>query len=177
MATHCSVLAWRIPWAEEPGGYSPWGRQELDATKALWCYWCMGSGTCQPPEVWEQRDRGECLAGPGRGGWRGPGGLGRGHRESLGTCSPTGYARQAGGYCPSVSEDSRSRFSSQRVTCVEWEEQAGSESLAMTLLPWLPVHQPRRPAAGLGCSPAVRRLPFWGHWDLECQEPWKAHGL
>ena len=27
MATHCSILAWRIPWTEEPGGlhYSPWG--------------------------------------------------------------------------------------------------------------------------------------------------------
>ena len=24
MATHSSVLAWRIPWTEEPGGYSPW---------------------------------------------------------------------------------------------------------------------------------------------------------
>ena len=23
MATHSSVLAWRIPWTEEPGGYSP----------------------------------------------------------------------------------------------------------------------------------------------------------
>ena len=21
MATHCSVLAWRIPWTEEPGGH------------------------------------------------------------------------------------------------------------------------------------------------------------
>ena len=21
----CSILAWRIPWAEEPVGYSPWG--------------------------------------------------------------------------------------------------------------------------------------------------------
>ena len=25
MATHSSSLAWRIPWAEEPVGYSPWG--------------------------------------------------------------------------------------------------------------------------------------------------------
>ena len=25
MATHFSILAWRIPWAEEPGVYSPWG--------------------------------------------------------------------------------------------------------------------------------------------------------
>ena len=23
MATHFSILAWRIPWTEEPGGYSP----------------------------------------------------------------------------------------------------------------------------------------------------------
>ena len=28
MATHSSLLAWRIPWTEEPGGlYSPWGSQ------------------------------------------------------------------------------------------------------------------------------------------------------
>jgi len=33
MATHCSILAWRIPWTEEPGGYSPWGRRESDMTK------------------------------------------------------------------------------------------------------------------------------------------------
>ena len=27
MATHSSILAWRIPWTEEPVGlYSPWGR-------------------------------------------------------------------------------------------------------------------------------------------------------
>ena len=25
VATHSSTLAWRIPWMEEPGGYSPWG--------------------------------------------------------------------------------------------------------------------------------------------------------
>ena len=23
MATHCSILAWRIPWTEEPGGIRP----------------------------------------------------------------------------------------------------------------------------------------------------------
>ena len=23
MATHSSILAWRIPWTKEPGGYSP----------------------------------------------------------------------------------------------------------------------------------------------------------
>ena len=28
MATHCSILAWEIPWTE-PVGYSPWGRNRL----------------------------------------------------------------------------------------------------------------------------------------------------
>ena len=34
-ATHSSVLAWRIPWAEEPGGYSLWGRREEDTAERL----------------------------------------------------------------------------------------------------------------------------------------------
>ena len=33
IVTHSSVLAWRIPWTEEPGGYSPWGHNELDMTE------------------------------------------------------------------------------------------------------------------------------------------------
>ena len=31
MATHSSILAWRIPWTEEPG--SPQGYTELDKTE------------------------------------------------------------------------------------------------------------------------------------------------
>ena len=34
-ATHSSILAWRILWMQEPGGYSPWGRTESDATERL----------------------------------------------------------------------------------------------------------------------------------------------
>ena len=33
MATHPSILAWRIPWTEELVGYSPWGHKELDMTE------------------------------------------------------------------------------------------------------------------------------------------------
>ena len=29
MATHCSILAWRIPWTERPGGFA-----ESDTTEA-----------------------------------------------------------------------------------------------------------------------------------------------
>ena len=36
MATHSSILAWEIPWKEEPGKlYSPWGCKELDMTEQL----------------------------------------------------------------------------------------------------------------------------------------------
>ena len=31
MATHSSILAWRIPWTKEYG--SPWDHEELDTTK------------------------------------------------------------------------------------------------------------------------------------------------
>ena len=34
MGTHSSVLVWRVPWTEEPGGlYSPRGRKESDPTE------------------------------------------------------------------------------------------------------------------------------------------------
>ena len=34
-ATHSSVLAWRIPRTEKPGGLHPWGHKELDRTERL----------------------------------------------------------------------------------------------------------------------------------------------
>ena len=35
MATHSSILAWRTPWTEEPGGPSPQGYKESDTTERL----------------------------------------------------------------------------------------------------------------------------------------------
>ena len=32
IATHSSILAWRIPRTEEPTGYSPYGHKESDMT-------------------------------------------------------------------------------------------------------------------------------------------------
>ena len=34
MTSHSSVLAWRIPWTEEPCGLQPIGSQESDMTEA-----------------------------------------------------------------------------------------------------------------------------------------------
>ena len=33
MATHSSILAWRIPWTEEPGGLQSLASKELDTTE------------------------------------------------------------------------------------------------------------------------------------------------
>jgi len=33
MVTHSSILAWRIPWREEPGGLQSMGHQELGTTE------------------------------------------------------------------------------------------------------------------------------------------------
>ena len=64
MATHSSILAWRIPWTERPGlqsgllGYSPWNHKESDMPKHThqWLRLCA-------PTVCV------CVAGRGRGGW------------------------------------------------------------------------------------------------------------
>ena len=32
VATHSSILPWRIPWTEDPGSDSSWGPKELDMT-------------------------------------------------------------------------------------------------------------------------------------------------
>ena len=43
MATHFSIFAWKIPWVEEPVGYSPRGHKESDTIERLhvqsvsWC--------------------------------------------------------------------------------------------------------------------------------------------
>ena len=35
MATHCSILAWEIPFTEGLAGYSPWGGKESGTTERL----------------------------------------------------------------------------------------------------------------------------------------------
>ena len=33
LAVHSIIPAWRTPWSEESGSYSPWGLKELDTTE------------------------------------------------------------------------------------------------------------------------------------------------
>ena len=44
LATHSSILTWRIPWTEEPGGLQSWSCKEWDTTKpltlSLFLFWC-----------------------------------------------------------------------------------------------------------------------------------------
>ena len=35
VAAHSSVLAWRLPWTEEPGGLQSMGHKESDTTEQL----------------------------------------------------------------------------------------------------------------------------------------------
>ena len=48
MATHSSILPWKIPWTEDPGWYSPWGPQKLDTTEQLAQHSPVGWWSCTP---------------------------------------------------------------------------------------------------------------------------------
>ena len=50
MAIHSSILAWEIPWTEEPGRLRPWGHKELDTTERL-SMLSMPGTTQTPPEA------------------------------------------------------------------------------------------------------------------------------
>ena len=43
MATHSSILAWRIPWREEPGGLQSMGLQRVNTAEQLTYYSKSGS--------------------------------------------------------------------------------------------------------------------------------------
>ena len=67
MATHSSVLAWRIPWMEEPGRLQFRGHEESDTTEWLPFHFslsCIGEGNGNPLQC-------SCLENPrdGRAWW------------------------------------------------------------------------------------------------------------
>ena len=66
MASHCSTLAEKIPWMEEPGRLRPWGRYKSDATERLHFHFSLshnGEGNGNPLQR-------SCLENPmDRGAW------------------------------------------------------------------------------------------------------------
>ena len=54
MATHSSILAWKIPWTEEPGGLQSTGRKESDTTERLHFH-------CHSPEGRQPREGGSFI--------------------------------------------------------------------------------------------------------------------
>ena len=47
MATHSSILAWKIPWTEELGRlYSSWGPKESDTTERLHFHFSFACKNC-----------------------------------------------------------------------------------------------------------------------------------
>ena len=64
MATHSSTLAWKIPWAEEPGGLQSMGHEQSDTTEHLHFHFslsCIGEGNGNPLQC-------SCLEDPRDGG-------------------------------------------------------------------------------------------------------------
>ena len=43
MTTHSSILAWEIPWIEEPGGLQSMGSQESNTTERCKLYYIPGT--------------------------------------------------------------------------------------------------------------------------------------
>ena len=50
MATHCSILAWKIPWRSLVG-YSPWGHKESDTTEWLHFHFTYLLTPQKPPDI------------------------------------------------------------------------------------------------------------------------------
>ena len=66
MAPHSSTLAWKIPWAEEPGRLQSMGSHKSDTTERLHFHFslsCIGEENGNPLQC-------SCLENPGdRGAW------------------------------------------------------------------------------------------------------------
>ena len=64
MAPHCSALAWKIPWTEEPGRLQFMALEESDTTERLHFHFsllCIGEGNGNPLQC-------SCLENPRDGG-------------------------------------------------------------------------------------------------------------
>ena len=52
MAIHSGILAWRIPWTEEPGGLQSTGHKDLDVTDQPWDFFGRNDAKAETPVLW-----------------------------------------------------------------------------------------------------------------------------
>ena len=89
MATHSSILAWKIPWAEEPGGLQSMGRKESDMTEQLSLFHQAFAMICSSKNSVEA-SQGICADRPSVGSPRDQASAGTG----TGSADPAGQAQQ-----------------------------------------------------------------------------------
>jgi len=58
MATHSSILAWRIPWTEEPGRLQSMGLQRIrqDGSDRAWVHAPLMLAKVLPTATWQQKE-------------------------------------------------------------------------------------------------------------------------
>ena len=61
MATHSSIVAWNIPWTEEPGGSSSWACKESDTTEHRGTHTHTHTHTHITPRLSERQNTLLCL--------------------------------------------------------------------------------------------------------------------
>ena len=54
MATQSSIIAWRIPWTEEPGGLQSTGRKGSDMTEQLHFHFHLKAEGSLVQSLWKQ---------------------------------------------------------------------------------------------------------------------------
>ena len=58
MATHSSLLAWRIPWPEEPGGLQSIGSQRVGHEGDLsWVFFGRNDAKAETPVPWPPHEK------------------------------------------------------------------------------------------------------------------------
>ena len=74
MATHSSLLAWKIPWMEEPGKLQSmglWSRTQLSDFTSLTSYFIIAEGNGNPLQYSRESHGQRSMAGHGQWGHRG----------------------------------------------------------------------------------------------------------
>ena len=115
MATHSTVLAWKIPWMEEPGRLQSLGSMESDTTERLHFHFSLsyiGEGNGNPLQC-------SCLENPRNGGawWAAIYGVAQSRTwlKRLSSSSSNSFSERGGGGQPPLKSEVYGRAQSSKV--------------------------------------------------------------